>query len=142
MQDTAHKISINVKTEIVPTLEELQSLYEAVQWSSAKKPEQLYKAMQNSHTVVTAYYKEELIGLANAISDGALVVYFPHLLIHPDYQRKGIGKRLIEVLLKKYEGFHQQVLIADNNAVNFYTKNGFKLATNTTSLWIYEGNDH
>ena len=142
MPETANKLSINVKTGIIPTLEELQSLYEAVKWSSAKKPEQLHKAMQNSHSVVTAYYEEKLIGLANAISDGALVVYFPHLLIHPKYQRIGIGKRLIEVLLKKYEGFHQQVLIADNNAVNFYKKNGFKLATNTTSLWIYDGDDH
>lgn len=70
------------------------------------------------------------------------MVYFPHFLIHPDYQRKGIGKRMLDTLLKKYEGFHQQVLIAENTALNFYKKNGFKLATNTTPLWIYDGDDH
>lgn len=71
MVTTDPKFSITIKTSIIPRLEQLESLYKSVEWSSAKKPEQLYNAIQNSHTVVTAYHNEQLIGLANAISDGA-----------------------------------------------------------------------
>jgi GNAT superfamily N-acetyltransferase len=33
------------------------------------------------------------VGLGNAISDGALVVYYPHMLVLPEYQGRGIGRR-------------------------------------------------
>ena len=65
---------------------------------------------------------DRLIGLGNAISDGHLVVYYPHLLVDPEYQRKGIGSQLMKRLMAKYEGFHQHVLIADGRAIDFYRK--------------------
>ena len=42
----------------------------------------------------------QLVGINNAISDGHLVVYYPHLLVHPDYYRQGIGKRMMQALQK------------------------------------------
>ncbi|WP_373688066.1 GNAT family N-acetyltransferase [Acinetobacter sp. YH12208] len=47
------------------------------------------------HGLVTARINGQLVGLANAISDGSLGVYFPHLLIDPDWQRQGIGRRIM-----------------------------------------------
>ena len=61
--------------------EEVVSLYEANGWSSAKKPKRLMDALRNSHSVVTARVHSKLIGLANAISDGHLVVYYPHMVV-------------------------------------------------------------
>jgi GNAT superfamily N-acetyltransferase len=72
---------------------EVIDLYRANNWSSAEKPEQLLPALRNSHTLVTARFSGVLVGIANAISDGHLVVYYPHLLVHPEYQRRGIGKK-------------------------------------------------
>ena len=138
----ADSINIEVRLDCVPNKEELHSLYEANNWSSSTKLDQLYLAMQNSHSLVVAYHGDKLVALANAISDGYLVVYFPHLLVHPDYQRKGIGSRIIEVLLEKYKDFHQKMLVADDNAIEFYKNKGFVLANNTSSMWIYEGGDH
>ena len=117
-------------------------LYKSVEWSSSEKPGLLLKAMENSHTVVTAWDGEKLIGLGNAISDGYLVVYYPHLVVHPDYQGKGIGKEIVIRMQKKYQDFHQQSLIADGKAVDFYKKCGFVETGECRSLWIYMGNDH
>ena len=66
-------------------------LYRASGWSSAEKPDQLHRGLTNSHSLVTAWDGPRLVGLANAISDGFLVVYYPHLIVHPEYQRRGIG---------------------------------------------------
>ena len=52
------------------------SLYEANNWSAAKKPVELCKALANSDSLFLAWHGERLAGLGNAISDGYLVVYF------------------------------------------------------------------
>ena len=124
------------------SIESIISLYKANGWSSADKPEALYKALKNSHALISAWSGEKLVGLGNAISDGYLVVYYPHLLVLPAYQGRGIGKRIIELLKSKYNNFHQQILVADGQAIEFYKKCGFERAGKTESMWIYEGKDH
>ena len=117
-------------------------LYSANEWSSASKPAELRDALLNSHSLLTAWDGDRLVGLGNAISDGHLVVYYPHLLVDPEYQRKGIGSELVRRLMANYEGFHQHVLIADGRAIDFYRKCGFTRAGKTESMWIYSGQDH
>ena len=123
-------------------IEQILPIYEAHNWSSAKKPELLYKALLNSHSLVSAWHEEELVGIANAISDGFLVVYYPHLLVSPKYQGQGIGKEIINILKNKYQDLHMQMLTADAEAVDFYKKCGFVRAGNTEPMWIYDGKDH
>ena len=123
-------------------LEKLVALYEANGWSSAKKPLLLQKALANSSTLISAWIDGELIGLGNAITDGYLVVYYPHMLVHPDYQGRGVGLDLMKRLMDKYEGFHQHMLVADGRAIDFYKKCGFVRAGKTEPMWIYDGKDH
>jgi hypothetical protein len=73
-------------------LESVLALYRANEWSSAEKPELLHKALLASHSLVTAWDGTRLIGLGNAISDGCLVVYYPHLLVLPEYQGRASGR--------------------------------------------------
>ncbi|MDN5203392.1 GNAT family N-acetyltransferase [Fulvivirgaceae bacterium BMA10] len=122
--------------------EEVVNLYRANKWSSANKPKQLVAALKNSHTLLTVRDKGKLIGLGNAISDGHLVVYYPHLLVLPEYHGKGIGKMIMHRFQEKFKHFHQQILVADGNAIEFYKHCGFSPAGNTQSMWIYTGNDH
>jgi GNAT superfamily N-acetyltransferase len=123
-------------------LEGVLTLYRANGWSSAEKPELLHKALLASHSLVTAWDDSRLVGLGNAISDGFLVVYYPHLLVLPDYQQRGIGTRLMQLLMNRYKGFHQQMLAADGRAIDFYRKCGFERAGKTEPMWIYAGHDH
>ena len=123
-------------------LEQVLELYKANQWSAADKPNELFKALINSHSLITAWDKDKLIGLGNAISDGYLVVYYPHLLVHPAYQGQGIGKLIVDRMFEKYKDFHMQMLTADGEAINFYKKVGFVRAGKTEPMWIYKGIEH
>ena len=123
-------------------LESILALYRANDWSSAQKPELLHKALLASHSLVSAWDGSKLVGLGNALSDGYLIVYYPHLLVLPDYQGRGIGTELMRLLVARYEGFHQHILVADGRALNFYRKCGFERAGKTESMWIYAGHDH
>ena len=122
--------------------EEVINLYKAVGWSSAEKPKVLMKALLGSHSLVTARVGSKLIALANAISDGHLVVYYPHLIVHPDHQRQGIGTGIMRILTAEYASFHQQQLTADGDAVKFYESLGFVRSGRTEPLWIYQGDEH
>ena len=122
--------------------EKIIELYKVNKWSSAEKPDLLYKALMNSDSLITAWDGNRLVGLGNAISDGYLVVYYPHLLVHPDYQGKGIGKMIVDKFQNKYGNFHQQLLTADGKAIDFYRKCGFEKAGSTQSMWIYQGDEH
>lgn len=134
--------SITLSTTKDISIEQILPIYKANEWSSAEKPEELFKALTNSHNLVTAWEGDTLVGLANAISDGYLVVYYPHILVHPDHQGKGIGRLLVEKLMELYEGFHMQSLTAKSKAVNFYLKLGFDKADETESMWIYKGDQN
>jgi len=122
--------------------DELMALYRANEWSSAEKGETLQAALRGSHSVVTAWRDEQLVGLGNAISDGCLVVYYPHLLILPEFHGQGIGAEIVRRLKQRYESFHMQVIIADAKTIPFYNKCGFRRAGKTEPMWIYAGNDH
>ena len=134
------QVYISMKDQI--SVEEVLDIYRANDWSSAEKPNELMAALQNSHSLVTARISGKLIGLGNAISDGHLVVYFPHMLVHTAYQGKGIGRKMMAAMLKRYAGFHQQMLTADGKAIEFYESMGFVRAGKTESMWIYAGTEH
>jgi len=123
-------------------LESVLVLYRANKWSSARKPRLLHRALLASHSLVTAWDGARLVGLGNAISDGHLVVYYPHMLVLPAYQRRGIGAGIMRRLMARYRGFHQQMLVADGRALDFYRKCGFERAGRTEPMWIYAGHDH
>ncbi|WP_049630360.1 GNAT family N-acetyltransferase [Cellvibrio sp. pealriver] len=135
---------MDIEIEVNGTIEEQEviELYRLNNWSSAEKPDQLLPALRNSHTLVTARASGLLVGIANAISDGHLVVYYPHLLVHPDFHRKGIGRKLVEAMNAIYGNFHQQMLTADGEAIEFYKAVGFVRAGKTEPMWIYAGTEH
>ncbi len=121
---------------------EVIKLYKANGWSSAEKPEKLMPALKNSDALATARISGKLVGIGNAISDGSLVVYYPHMLVHPDHKGKGIGRAMMALLQQRYVSFHQQMLTADVDAIEFYKSLGFERAGKTVPMWIYAGNEH
>ena len=124
------------------SIEDVIELYRTNNWSSAEKPELLNLALRHCHSLITAWAEDRIVGLGNAISDGHLVVYYPHLLVHPDFRRRGIGSEIMRRLIARYRGFHQHMITADCRALEFYRKCGFERADATQSLWIYAGHDH
>ncbi len=135
-----NNISIHYRKNL--TVEEVIPIYESNGWSSANKPDLLIKALNNSHSLVSARINNRLVGLGNAISDGFLTVYFPHLIVHKNEKNSGIGTIILKTLLKEYNHFHMIVVLADSNTSEFYTKMGFNRAGRTVPLWIYSGNEH
>lgn len=122
------------------TAAELQQLFLSVQWSSGSYPEKLVIAMQNSSTVFSAWHNGKLIGLITVLDDGAMTAYVHYLLVNPVYHKKGIGRKLVQMIKAKYADYLRIVLVAYEHETNFYTNCGFAIGTGKvpmfiTSLW-------
>lgn len=89
----------------------------------------LENAFKNSLRVISAWDNQKLVGLVRIIGDGLTIIYIQDILVLVEYQRMGIGKKLINYVLEEYGNVRQKVLITDNepNTVEFYKSVGFNL---------------
>ena len=53
------------------------------------------------------------------------MVYIHYLLVRPEYQIQGIGKRLLNMVKERYEKFLYLVVISEEKNAGFYEKSGF-----------------
>ena len=110
--------------------EEVLALYESVGWTAyTEKPEMLKQAFAGSLEVTGAYEDGRLVGLIRVIGDGASILYIQDLLVHPDFQNRGIGTALLGDVMKRYSHVYQKCLITDDSekSVKFYQRMGFML---------------
>jgi GNAT superfamily N-acetyltransferase len=114
----------------------LEELFLSVEWDSAKFSEKLRQAIADSHTVVTAWDVDKLVGLVNALSDGIMTAYIHYMLVHPDYQKLGIGRELMNRILAQYADYYRKVLISYDHSVDFYEKCGFEVNRDCKAMYI------
>ena len=79
--------------------EEFIFLWETV-WGQGPSLEQTELAMKNTLFRVSVYDKDKIIAMARMIGDMGLDYYIKDVVVRPEYQHKGIGKMLINELLK------------------------------------------
>ena len=119
------------------TKEQIQQLFLAVNWVSGKYPERLYKALMNSSTVLTVWDDEKLVGLTRVLDDTEMLAQIHYVLVHPDYQGKGIAGSMIERIKEKYRNFlYIEGMPEDKANVPFYVKHGFFVMENGAAIQI------
>ena len=104
------------------------ALYAAVGWTNyTQRPEMLRRAFAGSLCTLCAYDGGRIAGLVRAVGDGASVLCVQELLVLPEYQRRGLGSRLLRALLACYPDVYQTVLLTDDTPEHaaFYEHAGF-----------------
>ncbi|MGF6949032.1 ribosomal protein S18 acetylase RimI-like enzyme [Neobacillus sp. B4I6] len=97
-----------------------------VGWLNPPNQQTHLKLLKNSSKVVIAFEEKtnQVVGFITAISDGVLSAYIPFLEVLPQYQNKGVGKELVNRMLKQLEGIYMIDICCDDNLVPFYEKYG------------------
>lgn len=80
---------------------------------------------ENANLIVTARENRKLIGVTRSITDFTYCTYLSDLAVDKSYQKKGIGKRLIEET-KKAAPKTVLILLSAPAAVGYYPKIGMK----------------
>ena len=108
--------------------DEILNLYNStIRCSYTNHPEILEHAFEHSLEMFRAHDGEKLAGIIRAIGDGYSVLFIQDILILPEYQRKGIGTKLLKSMLDLYPDVYQIQLVTDNTekTIAFYKSCGF-----------------
>ena len=118
-------------------VEEVQALFLSVGWVSGQYPNRLYKALQNSSTVFTAWDHDKLVGLVRVLDDSEMLAYVHYVLVDPHYQGKGIASHLIEMVKEKYQDYlYIEVMPEESKNASFYEKHGFHIMEDGVAMQI------
>jgi GNAT superfamily N-acetyltransferase len=115
-------------TEEIPKADEYLKLRESVEWASPDS-DSCNLGLSNSVYCVTIRDKGNLTGMGRVVGDGVFTFFIVDIIVHPDYQRKGLGKeimkRIMDYLDKNAAENSYITLMAAKGREGFYKKFGF-----------------
>ena len=91
---------------------------------------------KNSNLVMSAWSEDELVGIARALTDFSYTTYLSDLVVKTDFQRQGIGQKLIQEI-QAAAPMAKIVLLAAPQAVDYYPHIGFE---QHHSAWLLRSN--
>ncbi len=120
-----------VLTTSLPTQHEYFNLFETTGWNKDYKLtlEELYQSILNSSYCISAHVDDNLVGFGRILSDGIVHAVLFDVIILPEFQRNGIGSRIMEKLLEecRKNKIRDIQLFCANGKLEFYKKFGFEV---------------
>lgn len=124
------RITIFISKDKNINLCSLEQLCDTVGW--IRRPFKKVKiAIHQSFLTTSLFYREnnsnKLIAFARATSDNAFNATIWDVVVHPEFQKKGLGKILMNELIKelRFSNVNTITLFADPQVLNFYKNLGF-----------------
>ena len=120
---------ISYQVELSLELIEFQSILEDSGLSARRPMEDpllLERMIKGSNLLITARLEGQLVGLLRGLSDFCYRSFIADLAVAHSYQRKGIGRQLIQVARNQAPDA-RLILFSAEDALPFYEKLGFHL---------------
>ncbi|MBP5243802.1 MAG: GNAT family N-acetyltransferase [Succinivibrio sp.] len=88
--------------------------------------ERIEQMLKNASLTVTAWDGNELVGIARCVTDFAYCCYVSDLAVRGNYQKKGIGKKLLQITKDNIHNNAKIILLAAPHAEEYYPHVGFE----------------
>lgn len=112
-----------------PTPSEYTKLRDSVGWWKTDE-KAIETALKNSLFSLVVLENGDVVGIGRIIGDGGLYFYIQDLIVHPEYQNKGLGKMMINELLHYIKANAKRGafvgLMAAKGHKKYYEQFGFK----------------
>src|SRR5690242_20357190 len=93
----------------------------------------LEKMLEHANLVIGAYAGGRLVGIARALTDFSYCCYLSDLAVAKDYQRRGIGRELVDLVKRRVGDQSMLLLLSSPDAMDYYPGIGLEAAKNA---WI------
>lgn len=122
---------IEYKFDIIPPTKDIINLYRTAGLNRPVEDEQRISTMyKNSNLVISAWHNNELIGIARSLTDFCFCCYLSDLAVCLQWQKQGIGKRLIELTKERIGDLTMLLLLSVPTAMEYYPKIGMNKVEN------------
>ena len=88
--------------------------------------------LKNADIIITAFEGKKIIGIARSVTDFNYCCYLSDLAVDIQYQKHGIGKKLIDMTQEQLNEKCKIILLSAPSATEYYPKIGF---IQHTSAW-------
>ena len=124
----------------LPTISEYKKLRDSVGWwKTDEKATEV--ALSNSLFSVVVVENNDIAGLGRIVGDGGLYFYIQDLIVHPEFQKSALGKRLMAELMSYVSANAKSGafvgLMAAKGLKQYYESFGFK-ARNEDAPGMYQ----
>jgi ribosomal protein S18 acetylase RimI-like enzyme len=113
---------------------ELSGLYRIAPLG-VKLPNDLAIAFSNSMFKCFIFHDDRLIGAGRALADGKDCSYLCDIAIHPEFQSLGLGKAIVQRLVRLSDGHKKIILYTRPGNGAFYASLGFKKLTTAMAIF-------
>lgn len=128
----------DIRYEDSLTAGQYNELREAVGWSRLTDM-QAKRGLEHTTFIVAAWVDTELAGMGRVLFDFGYTAYVGDVIVSPGFQGRGLGKRIVELLMKKVEEAADSqdrimfTLGAAKGKEGFYQGLGFEIRPNESN---------
>lgn len=97
--------------------------------------DRIERMFAGSNLVVSAWENERLVGVSRSITDGAWSCYLADLAVLTEFQRSGVGRKLVDVTRKAAGEESMVLLLSVPEAMEYYPKIGMEKLDNAFIYW-------
>lgn len=88
------------------------------------------KMFANSNLIISAWKDNELIGISRSLTDFSWCCYLADLAVRKDFQKAGIGRKLVELTREAVGENSMVLLLSVPDALAYYPKIGMETVEN------------
>ncbi|MBV6682491.1 GNAT family N-acetyltransferase [Bacillus sp. JRC01] len=107
-------------------LDEMREVYASVGWTKHTN-EIIKQVFEASNVIALVAVNGRIIGIGRAMTDGVFNAAIYDIVVHRDFQRQGIAKKIMEFLLDSLSNVSCVHLISTTGNEEFYQKFGLKM---------------
>ena len=104
---------------------DLSDLRESVGWN--RMEDEYSNPLMISYYHIAVYEGDKLVGYIDSVSNGVTDAYIQDLMVHPDYQGKGLGTELMNQMITylKENRIYIISVVFEESLMQFYDRFGF-----------------
>ena len=102
-------------------LDEMKEIYSSVGWTKHTK-EIIKQVFEVSNVITSVTVNGRIIGFGRAMTDGVFNAAIYDVIVHPEFQKQGIARQIMEYLFDKLSNISCVHLISTSGNEDFYKK--------------------
>lgn len=112
----------------IVNLDEMKEIYTSVGWTKHSN-EIIKQVFEASNVIAFATVNGRVIGFGRAMSDGVFNAAIYDVIVHPDLQKRGVARQIMQHLLDQLSNVSCIHLISTTGNEDFYKNMGLKRLT-------------